>query len=93
MRLTERARVTVCYHRRRSKALKESLRAFRLTSCLVSLFLFGPVLGADADHRLLDAAKRRDQAAVRSLLQASMDVNVRQPDGATALPWAAHWDD
>jgi ankyrin repeat protein len=51
-------------------------------------------LGAAADDlRLLDAAKRRDAAAVQALLKQRVDVNVTQPDGATALHWAAHWDD
>jgi ankyrin repeat protein len=45
-----------------------------------------------ADSRVADAAERRDAAAVRTLLKARADVNGRQPDGATALAWAAHWD-
>ena len=27
------------------------------------------------------------------MLQDGVDVNVRRADGATALAWAAHWDD
>jgi uncharacterized protein len=45
-----------------------------------------------ADSRVADAAERRDAAAVRTLLKARAAVNGRQPDGATALAWAAHWD-
>src|SRR5260370_14100579 len=45
------------------------------------------------DLRLVDAAKKRNQEAVRSLLQQHIDVNTPQADGATALAWAAHWDD
>ena len=48
---------------------------------------------AQNDHRLADAAERRDAEAVRSLLQQRVDVNGQQPDGSTALVWAAHWDD
>lgn len=48
---------------------------------------------AAPDHRLADAAERRDLPAVRALLKQGADVNVSQPDGATALHWAAHWDD
>ena len=43
-------------------------------------------------HRLADAAQKRDVAGVRQLLKTA-DVNGSQPDGATALAWAAHWDD
>jgi ankyrin repeat protein len=32
-------------------------------------------------------------ATARSLLKARVDPNVRQGDGASALHWAAHWDD
>ena len=45
------------------------------------------------DLRLVDAAKSRNHEAVRSLLQQHVDVNAPQGDGATALAWAAHWDD
>ncbi len=45
------------------------------------------------DLRLVDAARQRDAAAVDALLKRRIDVNIAQPDGATALHWAAHWDD
>jgi ankyrin repeat protein len=45
------------------------------------------------DHRLADALERRDAAAVQALLNGRADVNAAQPDGATPLHWAAHWDD
>jgi ankyrin repeat protein len=46
-----------------------------------------------ADSPLLQAAKNNNTAAVRSILsQASVDVNVPAPDGATALHWAAYLD-
>jgi ankyrin repeat protein len=48
---------------------------------------------ASDDLRVVDAAKKPDKEAVRSLIKASADVNAAQPDGATALHWAAHWDD
>ena len=54
---------------------------------LVSLAAAAP------DHRLADAVERRDPAAVDRLLVAKADVNAAQPDGATALHWAVHWDD
>src|ERR1700730_7496462 len=42
---------------------------------------------------LVEAVKNRDTVAVATLLEQSVDVNIPQPDGATALHWAAHWDD
>jgi TPR repeat protein len=45
------------------------------------------------DAPLANAAEQRDTAAVVRLLQGHVDVNIAQPDGATALHWAAHWDD
>ncbi len=56
---------------------------------LVSL----PAGAQRADLRLVDAARHGDREAVRALLQARVDVNARQPDGATALHWAAYLDD
>jgi uncharacterized protein len=48
---------------------------------------------ASSDAGLLDAIKRRDQKAVAALVRANTDVNVAQPDGATALAWAVHLDE
>jgi len=42
---------------------------------------------------LVDAVKRQDVAAVTAQLKRRADVSARQPDGATALHWAAHHDD
>ena len=50
-------------------------------------------LGAGADLRLVDAAEHREARVVRALLAEGVDVNTPQADGATALHWAAHWDD
>jgi ankyrin repeat protein len=46
------------------------------------------VAGAD-DLRLVNAAKDQDVAAVRALLKQGAPVNISQPDGVTALHWAA----
>ncbi len=48
---------------------------------------------AATDLRLLEAVKRRDHKAVTRLLAAKVNVNAAQPDGATALAWAAYLDD
>ena len=43
--------------------------------------------------RLIDAVKRRDHKAVTVLLKQGANVNELQPDGATALSWAAYLGD
>ena len=48
---------------------------------------------AGPDHRLADAVEQRNAALVTSLVKQGADVNGAQPDGATALHWAAYWDD
>ena len=48
---------------------------------------------ADGDLRVVEAAERQDWGAVRALVAEGVDVNAAQPDGATALHWAAHWND
>jgi uncharacterized protein len=47
---------------------------------------------ADADRRLLEAARRSDLAAVQSLLRARVDVNATEGDGTSALHWAVQAD-
>ena len=47
----------------------------------------------DADLRLVNAVRHGAGEAVRALVQEPVDVNARQPDGATALHWAAYLDD
>ena len=46
----------------------------------------------DRDLRLVDAARRQDWTAARTLLKDGAEVNAAEPDGATALAWAAHWN-
>ena len=41
------------------------------------------------DLRLVDAVERRDARASELLVKQRLDVNAAQPDGATALHWAA----
>jgi ankyrin repeat protein len=40
-----------------------------------------------------DAAERRDAAMLRKLISQHARINDPQPDGTTALHWAAHWSD
>ena len=59
-----------------------------------ALLLATPGLGAGVqDPRLLDAARAADSMRVMALLDQGVAANTRQADGATALHWAAHWDD
>src|SRR5438309_10890186 len=60
---------------------------------LAPLLSISSYAATSSDLRLVDAAKNRDHEAVRSLLKQHVDVNTSQADGATALAWAAHWDD
>ncbi len=46
-----------------------------------------------SDRGLVDAVQQRDFETARGLLAAGGDVNAPQGDGATALAWAAHWDE
>ena len=46
-----------------------------------------------ADTRLADAMEAQQKETVLSLLQQKADVNAAQPDGTTALHWAARQDD
>ena len=59
------------------------------------LVLLLSVVGVSAnstDLRLVEAVKEQDHEAVRALLKQRVDVNVPQPDGATALHWATYGD-
>jgi ankyrin repeat protein len=64
----------------------------RVTACL------GPLLAlvtasASADERLVRAVRERKPQEVNALLKQHVNVNSSEADGATALHWAAHWDD
>ena len=61
---------------------------------LLSVVLSVGGLAAPSDDlRLAEAVKNRDRATVLALLKQRVDVNTPQPDGTTALAWAARWDD
>ena len=50
-------------------------------------------LKAATETSLLDAVKRGDVGAVRTLLRAKSDANIADPDGTSALHWAVRRDD
>lgn len=62
-----------------------------------SLWIMGALLCAGlaqaASPQIARAAEGRDAAGVRAELAKKADVNATQPDGTTALHWAAHWND
>jgi len=62
-------------------------------ACASLLSLASATVASAGDSRLVDAAEKRDSAAVSALLKQGVDVNATQADGATALHWAAHWND
>ena len=66
-----------------------------LTACGMALLIVMAGFPAHAQNglRLIEAIKDQDRAAIRSLLDQNVDVRAAQPDGATALHWAAHRED
>jgi ankyrin repeat protein len=46
-----------------------------------------------ASSPVADAVQNRDTAALQALLKQHASVNAAQPDGTSALHWAAHWND
>ena len=60
---------------------------------LAAMLCVSSLGAAGTDAPLADAVQRRDNQAVLSLLKKRADVNASQPDGATALHWAAYLDD
>src|SRR2546423_3921165 len=59
----------------------------------VTLGLIQPVTGTAGDTPVADAAEKSDRSAIRMLLKQHADVNAAQPDGMTALHWAAYLED
>jgi len=62
-----------------------------LATALLGFSLLGTSHAAAPDAA--NAAQNRNIEALRSLLKQRADVNATQPDGTTALHWAAHWND
>ena len=74
-----------------SPAARRGAVCWSVAFCLAGAAALGAAGREDAS--LVEAARDRDGNAVRALLDAGADVDARQPDGATALHWAVHWDD
>ena len=63
------------------------------SSSAVLVLALASLGNANGDLDLVQAARVQDHASVRALLAEGADVDAVQPDGTTALHWAAHWDD
>jgi uncharacterized protein len=59
--------------------------------CFLCLLCSIPSYGAGLSAA--DVAAHHDMEALRALVKQHADVNAAQPDGTTALHWAAHWND
>src|SRR4051812_4082402 len=65
----------------------------RLLTLLMAIAIALPGVALAAGSETADAAERRDATSLRALLGRKADANLAQPDGTTALHWAAHWND
>ena len=66
---------------------------FALLVTVVFLVRASVVVTLAADLQLVEAAKNRDAHLVAELLKQKVNVDEAQPDGSTALHWAAHWNE
>lgn len=71
------------------------MSSWRFSLVLASALVVGLSAGAFAGPTapVSDAAERQDWTRVRTLLRQRTNVNAPQPDGMTALHWAAYYDD
>ena len=70
-----------------------SSRTARMSACATVLVIGSTLAFGASDARLIDAVKSHDGEALRSLVKEHADVNAPEPDGTTALHWAAHAND
>lgn len=69
-----------------------SLSPGRLATLLAIVAITGTNAN-EADLRLVEAAKAKGSARVQALVDQQVPLDTTTPDGATALHWAAHWND
>lgn len=60
---------------------------------LIALLLLNVTIATAAEAPVADAAEKQAWKTLASLLQGNVNVNAAQPDGMTALHWAAYHDD
>ena len=70
-----------------------SFRERLLLGCACASILSLWCLEGANDTRLVEAARQQNKQSVQTLLAQHGDVNAATDDGATALLWAAHWND
>jgi ankyrin repeat protein len=69
------------------------MRLLDLRVGVIVTLLTGTSMLAAERPALVDAAKTSDTTALRALVSKKVDVNAAEPDGTTALHWAAYHDD
>jgi ankyrin repeat protein len=69
------------------------MHAPRSNCLLIVVSITAGMLCAADDLRLVNAVQVQDTTSIKTLLSQHIDVNAMQPDGMTALIWAAHNDD
>ncbi|HEY7336585.1 MAG TPA: ankyrin repeat domain-containing protein [Bryobacteraceae bacterium] len=60
---------------------------------LAAFLAAGALAAGTAQPSIVEAAKNGDNATLRALIQKKADVNAAEPDGTTALHWAAYHND
>ena len=68
-----------------------AIRFLRLTQCVLASTLAGSCF-ATSNIPLIQAVKDENAKAFQVLIRQKSNVNAAQPDGATALAWAAYLD-
>jgi ankyrin repeat protein len=64
-----------------------------LLAAAIGAAFAAPSWSADGDARLVAAMKNRDVASVRQLIAEGVGVDTQDAETASALHWAAHWND
>ncbi len=59
----------------------------------IGLLTCHAVVSAQSDLRLIEAVQQKNMVRAKELINADVNVNNIRADGATALLWAAHWND
>ena len=72
---------------------KIHLVATVMGSAICASLIVAQIGAVEGDRRLVQAVKTQNTQAIPALLKASVDVNLPDTDGTTALHWAAHWND
>jgi len=73
--------------------MTRSFRACLVLAGLVAISFGATAQAAPQGHELAERVKAQDWNAARALIKQGADVNAPLADGATALHWAAHWDE